>query len=334
MNKSRSTWLWTTFFVLSGAVIVFLVVSDRRQGPSESFRYDIAEYAQVDPALVTFNETGRITPDLEDLRALATGPDQTIYVAGDNAVVVYGLDGVEQRRFQLNGTPDCLAVAPDGEVLLGMRTHVEVLDAEGGLKSAWPTLGEKAYITSIAVNAQEAYVADAGNRVVLRMDRSGTLLGRIGEKDAAREIPGFVVPSPYFDVAFDHEGALWTVNPGRHGLERYRANGDLVTSWYKTSIDVDGFCGCCNPTHVAFRSDGSLVTTEKGLARVKLYSADWGLAGLVAAPDAFQDPPAGTVSGSLETPLKDLAVDARDRVLVLDAKERAVRIFEEKDVAE
>jgi len=328
-GKSKAPWFWGAFFVLSGVVIAVLVASDRRREVSESFRYDLAEYAQVDPALVVFKETGRITPGLKELRALAVGPGQEIYVAGESAIAVYGPGGVEQRRLTVNGTPDCLAVAPDGEILLGLRTRVEVLDAQGALEAEWADLGEKAYLTSIAADDREVYVADAGNRVVLRFDRQGALLGRIGEKDEGREIPGFVVPSPSFDVAFDPDGGLWAVNPGRHGLERYRANGDLVTSWYRPSMDVDGFCGCCNPSHIAFRSDGSLVTAEKGLARVKLYSADWTLAGLVAAPDAFQDPLAGDVSDDLETHLKDLAVDAKNRVLVLDAKEHAVRIFEE-----
>ena len=44
------------------------------------------------------------------------------------------------------------------------------------------------------------FAADSGNRVVLRYDRSGKLLGRIGEKNKDRDIPGFVIPSPYLDV--------------------------------------------------------------------------------------------------------------------------------------
>ena len=85
----------------------------------------------------------------------------------------------------------------------------------------------------------------------------------------------------------------------------------------------------------AFRSNGSLVTTEKGLARVKIYSPDWKLLGLVAAPSAFEEVPAEAFSCELETPLKDLAVDQRGRILVLDGRQRAVRIFEaiEKEAA-
>ena len=120
-------------------------------------------------------------------------------------------------------------------------------------------------------------------------------------------------------------------NPGRHGLERYRSNGDLVTSWYRPSMQVEGFCGCCNPTHIAFRADGSLVTCEKGLVRVKLYDAMWTFDALVTEPGMFTDSPDELVSYKGHTPVQDIAVDERNRILVLDSALGVVRIFEEKE---
>jgi sugar lactone lactonase YvrE len=274
---------------------------------------------------------GQIAPDVEALRALGTGPEERIYVAGEDGLVVYGLDGAEVARVTIDGRPNCLAVAPDGEILLGMRTHVVVLGAGRTVKSTWDEIGGEPYITSIAADSENVYVADAGNRVVLRYDRTGKLLGRIGEKDVDRGIPGFILPSPCFDVAFDNRGSLWVANTGRHGLENYRSNGDLMASWYRPSISVDGFCGCCNPSHIAFRSDGSLVTTEKGLARIKLFSVDQKLIGFVADPRVFEETPEGVALQDLETRLQDLAVDARDRVLVLDSRRNVIRIFEERE---
>jgi len=334
-DKLIPSWLWGAALVFVAVLVALLLVDNRHPEPGEAFRYEVGRFQEVDPSHVIFQESGKLTPGFKHLTALAAGPDGKIYVAGDDELAVYDLDGAELARIDLTGTPDCIAVAPDGDILLGMRSHIAVIDDEGGTKSVWNDLGERSYITSIAVDEDEAYAADAGQRVVLRFDRSGQLLGRIGEHDAARDIPGFIVPSPYFDVAFDPQGSLWAVNPGRHGLENYRANGDLVSSWYRPAIDASGFCGCCNPSHIAFRSNGSLVTTEKGLARVKVYSPDWRLLGFVAAPSAFEEVPAGALSCELETALADLAVDQRGRVLVLDARQRAVRIFEsiEKEAA-
>ena len=272
-------------------------------------------------------------PIVPGLAALATSPKGRIYVAGNDTVVVYDLEGHEIARHAINGAPSCLAVAADGEILLGMTDHVEVLHVDGKPKSVWPSRGERPHLTSIAVNGECVYVADAGNRVVVRYDREGNAAQDIGKADPSRDIPGLVVPSPYFDVAFDNTGAFWAVNPGRHGLECYRRNGALISAWYRPSIEAEGFSGCCNPSHVAFRSDGSLVTAEKGLARVKIYSVDQKLVGFVAQPATFHDSPMGAFTCELETPLADLAVDSRDRVLVLDANRNAIRVFEEKGAA-
>lgn len=314
-----------------GGMGAVLLCGCGRQEPGALPADDLDKYTNVDPSLVRFKETGRLSPGFEGLKAMDAGSGGKIHVAGRNAMAVFNLDGRELARFQLDGTPDCLAVAPDGDLLLGLRDHVEVMTAGGDRKSVWPTLGDKAYITSIAVNADEVYVADAGNRIVLRFDRDGTLLGRIGEADPKRDIPGFIVPSPYFDVAFDDEGSLWVTNPGRHGLEKYRSNGDLVTSWYKPSMRVEGFCGCCNPTHIAFRADGSLVTCEKGLVRVKLYDVMWNFDALVTEPGMFRDSPDELVSCKGHTPVQDIAVDERNRVLVLDSELSVVRVFDEKE---
>jgi hypothetical protein len=82
-------------------------------------------------------------------------------------------------------------------------------------------------------------------------------------------------------------------------------------------MDIEGFCGCCNPTHFAFLPDGSFVTSEKGIPRVKVYDRLGRLAAVVAGPDRFREGVQGL----------DLAVDQTERILVLDPARRAVRVF-------
>ena len=164
------------------------------------------------------------------------------------------------------------------------------------------------------------FIADAGNKIVVRYNLQGDIINRIGEKDVAQEIDGFVIPSPYFDIAIGYEGNLWIVNPGRHKLENYTFDGKLRSSWGETSINLNGFCGCCNPTHIALLSDGSFVTSEKGLPRVKVYNQMGKFKEVVAAPDQFDE---GTIG-------LDLAVDSENRILVLDPRRQQVRIFTRK----
>ncbi len=331
-SKIKSLWLGVLFVILITAMCAVFMSGNSQREPGKTLVYRLDEkYLQVDPSLIIFDETGRIEPGLKEVKALAADNDGKIYVAGPGSLIVCDLEGTQVASFEIDGDPQCISIAPDGQILLGLRNEVKLLSLDSDEKSSWPISGEKTYITSIAAGENDVYVADAGNRVVLHFDRAGKMLGKIGKEDAKRDIPGFIIPSPFFDVALDDQGSLWVVNPGLHGLEQYRKNGDLVTSWYKPSMMVEGFCGCCNPMHVAFRQDGSLITAEKGLARVKLYDAAWSFKGLVAPPDAFPSSAAGLNTCDDGAPIEDVAVDSRNRVLVLDPQENAIRIFEEKE---
>ncbi len=289
-----------------------------------------ADMAPPTPPTVSerYRESGRIALTFDKPTAMAVGSDGSVYAAGDQAVVVFSDDAKETARYRVKGAPECLAVLPDGRLLLGMRDHVEVLDPKSASVTAWPSLGERGYLTSFAVDEENVYAADAGNRAVLRFDHSGKLRGRIGERDPKGEAPGLVVPSPYFDVAIDAQGALWVVNPGRHGLENYRPNGELLSAWYRPGMDLNGFCGCCNPTHIAFRG-GTLVTAEKGLNRVKVYGPDTRLSGVVATPELLEAAETTSLNCAHEPPIIGLAVDARNRILVLHRRWKAIVLFEE-----
>jgi hypothetical protein len=83
-------------------------------------------------------------------------------------------------------------------------------------------------------------------------------------------------------------------------------------------MEIEGFCGCCNPSHFAFLEDGSFVTSEKGIARVKVYNRLGDLVSVVAGPDQFKEGVEGL----------DLAIDSKQRIYVLDPLEKAIRVFE------
>ncbi len=323
VRRTRHPWMvGACVAAIAGAYFFLLGKSDFPE-PGPNLTYDVAAYAKLDEVETRFEETGLIELELEDAEAMAVGPDGRLYVAGKDAVAVFGEDDAEVARFATTGSAKCLTVAEDGTLYLGFQKHIEVMGGDGKVLSAWPEIDPRSYITSIAVLEDNVFVADAGNRVVLRYDLEGTLLGRIGEANPDEDIPGIEVPSPYLDLAVNDEGDLWVVNPGLLGLERYRPDGSIVTSWYKPSVvKLEGFSGCCNPTHIAFSNDGKLVTSEKGLVRVKIYDVTSG---------EFQELVAGSKLFPREQSLKDLVVDAQDRILALDPRTNAIRIFEQKD---
>jgi hypothetical protein len=285
------------------------------------FAYDIKNYEASGADLVHYSEVGRISIELPKVFGVAVGPDDGIYVSGSDSVFVFNSDGTKRSSFKSNETARCLAVDKNKNLYLGMEDHVEVYDPEGVKKASWESLGEQAIVTSIAVAETGVFVADAGNKIIWKFDKSGSRLQRIGDKNEAKDIPGFVIPSPYFDVAVDSDGFLWVANTGRHSLENYTVEGHFRTSWGEFGMEIRGFCGCCNPTHFIILEDDSFVTSEKGLARVKVYNRIGNLVSVVAPTEQFVE---GTVG-------LDLAVDSSQRIYVLDPMQRLVRIFAQKE---
>ena len=325
VHNPRYPWLVGVAVAGIGATYFMLLSSSHYPEPGANLLYDVKVYEELDHIDTRYQEEAPIPLALQDARAVAVHGD-AIYAAGQNAVVVMDGQGTEIARFPVEGTPSCLAVASDGRIVLGMTKHIEVLDADGNPAGKWTSLGAQSFITSVAAREEDVFVADAGRRVVLRYDWQGNLQGRIGQKDPARDIPGLEVPSPYLDLALNPDGDLWVTNPGKLGLERYRENGDIVTSWYHPTLELHGFSGCCNPIQIAFTQQGDLITGEKGIVRIKRYE--------VTAGEFLE-----LIAGSRDFPrqqsqsLRDLAVDPAGRILVLDSGANELRVFAEKQGA-
>ncbi len=166
------------------------------------------------------------------------------------------------------------------------------------------------------------FAADFDSRLVWKFDLAGKLLGHIGGSSGEKG-DTFILPSPYFDLAAGPDGALWTANPGRLRVEERGDDGAVKRRFGKPSVRIDGFCGCCNPTHIAVDGEGKIFTSEKGLPRVKRYNADGGLTAVIAGPRQFTE---GTVG-------LDLALGPGGKVFVLDPKRGAVRVFVPKERA-
>ena len=336
----------TSVKILAGVVIMLAVVAGivamirydttgaGGSGLGREFTYDISDLARIDPNLLLYAQAGpAIATGLQNATGICVAPDSMVYVAGDRQVVLFDTVGSRVGQFSVAGAARCIAVAQDGAIYLGMKDHVQVYDKTGKQLAAWPSAGENAVLTSLAVCKDEVFAADAGNRVVLRYGRDGRVIGRIGEKDASRDIAGFVIPSPYFDLAVADDGLLRVVNPGRHRIEAYTRDGDLEFGWGEFSSRLEGFTGCCNPVHFAILPEGGFVTCEKGLVRVKVYDAEGRFVGAVAGPQQLVEGGASrvcTLPEECQSGGFDVAVDEAGRVYVLDTIKNVIRIFTRK----
>ncbi|NOU16411.1 MAG: hypothetical protein HOO91_02490 [Bacteroidales bacterium] len=314
--------IWLSVILLL-AIVAFMVKDLFYQSNSSNdnpYEYKMDKLRHIDSSLIGYKQYNLIKPDIEQLHGIAVDKSDNIFIAGKDKVIVYNSELKEKLSFKTGKEAKCIAIEDNGSVYFGIQDHLEVYDSVGKFLKSWNPVNEKSVITSIAVTEKFVYVADAGNRIVYQYDKTGNLIKKIGKKDVDKGIPGFIIPSPYFDLLIGREGELWVANPGRHSLESYNEKGDLISSWTKTSMDVDGFCGCCNPSNIAMLSDGSFVTSEKAIERVKIHLPSGEFKTVVASPENFNEGTKGI----------DLAVDSKDRIFVLDPVKKSVCVYIKK----
>lgn len=312
------------------AVMFLDTTGEKGSGLGKEYVYEIE--TKVDPNLILYEElVNPIDTGFVQSHSIALDSMGIIYVAGDKAVRLFDSGGDLLKNIELMDAPRSLTIADDGKIYIGMKDHVEIYDDQGKQLASWQTRGEKALLTSIDVYKNNVFVADAGNRIVLRYDTTGKLINEIGRKDKERDIPGFIIPSPYFDLMVAPDGLLRVINPGLHHIEAYTFEGDLEFWWGEFSPRVQGFCGCCNPVSFAILENENFVTCEKGIIRVKIYDPEGAFLGVVAGPEQLGGPSRICVlPQECQTGGFDLAVDTEGKIFVLDTIKNIVKIFTKK----
>ncbi len=129
---------------------------------------------------------------------------------------------------------------------------------------------------------------------------------------------GFLIPNGVLDFAIDAAGIIHAANPGKHRVERYTPDGELLGHVGRfDGVDPEGFPGCCNPTNLALGPGGALAVTEKAAARAKVLDSGGKLVAVLGA--AIFDP------ASKNMPV---AADFRGRVYVADPVKLRILVFE------
>ena len=281
-----------------------------RKPLDQRFTYDISEYQKIDPAQLLFSESGQIPSGLQLPACIAIGAGDLLYVGGDQVIKIFDKNGNPREAITLAERPQAVVAAEQDRVFVAFKDHFEAFDAAGKslLKSA--ALDAKAQLTSIAIAGEAVFVADAGNREVVRFDAQGKVAGRFGKLGSGDGNPGFLVPSPYFHLLAGSDGLLWVSNPGRHQVQAYTLDGKFELGWGQPAMCAEGFCGCCNPANFARMPDGRFVTSEKGLVRIKVYDAKGKFLGMVAGPSQL-------VKNEQTLSVYRVACDSAGRVLAL-----------------
>jgi hypothetical protein len=296
--------------------------------PAAGPPYDVSKFETTDPRLVAYACAATWVCRAAGVRGIAAGPDGRIWVAAGLGVAAHRPDGALDAEWPLPERSTAVAVGPDAMVYAATRSAIHLFDPAGRRVGLLESPAPKAWFTGVTVTSEGVFVADSGNRVILRFDPQGKLDGRIGEKNGANGAPGLAVPSPYLTVVRHPDGNLRVNNTGRHKVDAYTPSGGFAGAWGETSFAIHGFCGCCNPVSIAALPDGRIVTAEKGLPRVKVHSVDGRFESVVAGVEMFpENAKAGSRTEGLHSGL-GLAADERGRVLILDYVTGRVRVMQ------
>ena len=248
------------------------------------------------------------------IRGLRTGRDGRLYAAGDSSVLVIDPAGKVVRRWT-TAKPGCsIATAADGRVLVGEAGQVEIFDSSGQLIKTWRG-GWFGEVTAIGLHGTETFVADAAARCIRRYDRELKHLNDIGLDNRTN---GFLIPNGTLDFDVDTKGVIHAANPGKHRVERYTREGQLLGHAGRfDGVDPEGFPGCCNPTNVTLGPAGQLIVTEKAEARAKVLDASGKLVAVL-----------GTTV--FDSGCKNMAVaaDFRGRIYVAETVKLRILVFE------
>jgi hypothetical protein len=313
----------TAILILLALAIIALVVTDVLKSrpdkrPGNPYEYSVEPFMSVDTTMIAYAETEDFTFGDLDLRGIAFANDK-LYLVEDYFLLIMNPQGEKIAKTSLAESPVCVTATP-GRVYVSFGRYIGEFDPEGKLIRNWDMQNDSTWITSMATRDTLLFAADAGNRRVLRYHTDGTLSGSFTGKRDSTDLHGFIVPSPYFELAINAEGELWVVNPGKHAFENYTYGGHLREYWERTSMGIEGFSGCCNPAQMAVMPNGSFVTAEKGLVRIKIHKPSGDLEAIVAPPADFQG----------ETHAPDLAVSPSGVVYALDFDRKMLRCYQPK----
>jgi sugar lactone lactonase YvrE len=251
---------------------------------------------------------------VDALRGLAIDARDRLYTAGDSKLVVFSLEGKLLRTWPTERPGHSVAVNAAGNVYVGQPGQLQIFDADGRLLDTWRDAERMGLVTAIGFADDSVILADANDRCLRRYDQSGTFVRNIGKESRMK---GYLIPNGCLDFVVDADGIIHACNPGKHRIERYTLDDQLLGHIGRFGgNDPAGFSGCCNPTNITLTHAGQVVVTTKAEPLAKVYTADGELLALVGEGDF--DPTCKNM---------DVAVDSHGRIYVADTTRLHICVF-------
>jgi hypothetical protein len=221
-----------------------------------------------------------LDPGAGALKAVTVSASGNVFLAGDSWVACF--DNDLKLVWKLLTPKPVTSLSISGDTLFAsLLETIFIISTDGKVIDEWGPYEDNTIITSITSNRSHVAFADAGNKIVVVLNRKGemkTLIGKTGEP--------FIIPSPYFDVALTENGTLYIANTGNRRIETRNPDGTLIRFFGLPGAAPDAFCGCCNPAHFAV-APGGFITAEKGINRIKILDKNGKFVELVSSINKF-----------------------------------------------
>lgn len=245
-----------------------------------------------------------------------------IYACDSSSVKVFDKDGKILYNWTAPSSPTCIAVDEKGFVYVaGSDGKISKFssDNSGKLLISWGESGsgegQIAGPSGIAVYKDFVLVSDSKNRCVHKYKTDGKFQMDIGREKGKNGI--FSTCCGILDFCVDNKGDIYVANLGAHRVESCNIKGRNTRHWGKAGKSDEDFCGCCNPTNIAVAGNGNIITTEKTIPRVKIYSPRGRKLLAIMGVGAFDKSCANM----------DVAVDSNSNIYVVDNKANCIRVF-------
>jgi hypothetical protein len=318
MNKNTLTYL-AVVLIVAGIIVLgyFFIKPNHGSQTDNPYALGLDSLGMIAPEQFCATEYSAINLEGAEAHAISTDDKNRIWVSVDKKMLCYQADGTLISSFNSDTIANALATFED-ILVAGFSDNVRIFNSQGKIITSWKLKNPKSHITSIAVRANQIFVAEATDAMVYQYDSAGKLIQTFGQKIDKKDLTYFFLPSNYFDVALGEEETIWIANTGRHKLVQMDEAAEIVSHWGETSSAVEGFCGCCNPSNFAILSDGSFITAEKGIVRVKKYNRQGKFECVIAGPATFTEDAVGL----------DIAVDSNDKIFILEPDAMKIHIFD------
>ncbi|MCS7239251.1 MAG: hypothetical protein NZ899_13425 [Thermoguttaceae bacterium] len=256
--------------------------------------------------------------------AIAVGKNDQLFLACQDELIVLSPTGSVVARQTLEAPPQALAIGPPDcpfphHVFVVSGKLIEAFTPELTKVTAWTVAVEPLQVVALAVGREHIYLVNAALGEVARLNFRGEVVGRFGGSEQDRGWPGLVLPSLRTDIVIDSQGHVFLSNPGLRRVEVYTAEGKLEHYWGGEGAAPTAFFGCCNPQHLTVLPNGNVVTSEKGLLRLKEMSPFGEFIALVAGEAELADfEQARHRKGDFGEPVVvDVAADSRGGIWAL-----------------